>query len=218
MPPRFTAEPDAGQYVAVVDDQYRWRAVSPEFAELLGYEPAELAGQPTVGIAADPDEATFERDTRHLETTGSHSGVAVLVARDGARIPFALSFRAVNGDGDVFYVMQGELWLGKATVRRPDEEWRDGDWLEKQHAADHVERSVRTIEREIAKHDRGEPGGLPAAGRPGAQRLIQFRDLKAWWLGKLMLLIVLGLLAVEAADLVLPGHDLGFPPGLGHPL
>lgn len=76
-----------------------------------------------------------------------------------------------------------------------------------------------------------ESGALASGPVPGgrAKRMSRRSDVDAWIargaaahvvlvaIVSVLVLVAL-LLAVEVVDLAMPGRDLGFPPGLGHPL
>ena len=129
-----------------------YRAVSPSFARMLGYEPEELVGTPaethvdeTPGVL-DGWRADVLRD-RH------QSAVTTLIHRNGTRFAYAYEVIEIHsGDGPIY------LFIGKP------HESHEG-LLTKHDVARIAQVSVRTVERWLAS------GALPAVRIPAGRRV-----------------------------------------------
>jgi len=198
----------------VIDHELAFVAVAGEYAAMLGWQPRDLVGVPALELV-DLDEsqarAAHEARMRIIDAGGAVDDVATLIARDGARIMFAHTARAVM-DG-ALYVVSGEpLPSNKQLELIEPRSLLIGEWLTKAEAAAYAKVSASTLERAV------HAGELTAGGTHGRRR---FRRewLDAWLIGLGTLIALLVALCVLACADVIElevSHHRGTPTSVTH--
>jgi PAS domain S-box-containing protein len=145
----------------LVDGEHRTLAISRAAADLMGYEPNELVGQPTLGLNARPDAA--QRHRAALSLDGTHDGEAVVLGKNGQHVRLRYQSRQLLIDGEpvvlgtverampegvVFGAIESAMAEGTMTARDVLQEFKQagvpqGYWLLR---IEQGEQSLRVIE------------------------------------------------------------------------